>query len=84
MLLLLSWIEWDFGGQTAEFVKGTIDLVVRFHALRAVQLDRGTSQPPIGPAGDRHDHFQIARQFGEGGQRRLALPLRFQKQLRLF
>jgi hypothetical protein len=67
-------------------VKGAIHRVPQLGALVTIQLNGGPSQPPIGPAGDRHHHLQIARQIGDGGRRRLgfALPLGLQKQLRLF
>jgi hypothetical protein len=67
-------------------VKGTINLLSQLSALLVIQFDRGSSQPPIGPVADRHHHPQIAGQFGNGRRRRLglALPLGFQKQLRLF
>jgi hypothetical protein len=67
-------------------VKGLIDLVPQLCALVAIQLNGGTRQPPIGPAGDRHHHLQITRQIGDGGRRRLgfALPLGLQKQPWLF
>jgi hypothetical protein len=64
-------------------VKGAIHLLPQLGALVAVQLDRGASQPPIGSMADRHHHSQIAGQFGDGRRKRLALPLCFQKQLRL-
>jgi len=59
---------------------------LRREALRAIQLDGGTaSQSPVGPAGNRRYHLQIAQQGGDSSGRRIrfALPLRFQKQLRL-
>jgi hypothetical protein len=70
----------------AEFVKGASEGVVQLRALPAIQFDGGAGQPPIGPVGDGQYHLQIARQGGEGGQRRigLRLPLGLQKQLRLF
>ena len=66
-------------------MKGTINLLPQLGALVAVQFDRGASQPSIGAAADRDHHPQIAGQFGDGRRRRLglALPLGFQKQLRL-
>jgi len=69
-----------------EFLPRALDLAVRRDALRTVQFDGGAAgQSPVGPAGDRHYHLQIAQQFGDSiGQRiGFALPLRFQEQLRL-
>jgi hypothetical protein len=80
----LQW-GWDFDSQTAEFALGAINLLPQLIALVAVQLDGGTRQAPVGPTQDRRRHLQVARQFRGGGGRRLgcALPLGFQKQLRL-
>ena len=77
---------WDFGGQTAEFVKGANEGVLQLRALLAIQFDGGAGQPPIGAAGDGQYDLQIARQGGEGGQWWIGfrLPLGLQKQLRLF
>jgi hypothetical protein len=77
---------WDLGGQTLQLLERVVDVVVQFGALPAIQLDRGASQTPIGPAGDRQHDLQVARQSGHGVGRRigLALPLRFQEQQRLF
>jgi hypothetical protein len=62
MLLLLGWWEWDFRGQTIEFLPRAIDLALRREALRAIQLDGGAAgQSPVGPAGDRRYHLQIAQ-----------------------
>ncbi|HMD96568.1 MAG TPA: hypothetical protein VKM93_04440 [Terriglobia bacterium] len=65
---------------------GTIKLVPHCLALVAIQLDRGTHQSPAGAVSDGDHPLQIAQQFGDGGRRRseLALPLCFEKQLRLF
>jgi hypothetical protein len=51
----------DFCGQTTEFVQGSIDLALRFYALRAIHLDGGAGQAPVDPAGDRHHHLQITQ-----------------------
>ena len=66
-------------------MKGTINLLPQLSALMAIEFDRGAGQPPIGAVADRHHHPQIAGQFGNGRRRRpgIALPLGFQKQLRL-
>jgi hypothetical protein len=53
---------------------------LRREALRAIQLDGGAAgQSPVGPAGDRRYHLQIAQQCGDssGWRIRFALPLRF-------
>jgi hypothetical protein len=53
---------------------------LRRDALRAIQLDGGAAgQSPVGPAGDRRYHLQIAQQCGDSSGRRIgfALPLRF-------
>jgi hypothetical protein len=80
----LRW-GWDLDGQTSKFALGAIDLLPQLVSLWAIQLDGDAAQAPAGPAEDRRDHLQIARHFGEDGGRRLgfALPLGFQKQLRL-
>ncbi len=79
-------LGWDLCGQTVEFVENALDLALRFHALQVIQLDGGASQPTIRPAGDRRNHLQIAQQGGDsvGWRIGFALPLRLQKQLRLF
>jgi len=62
-----------------------IDLLPQLCTLVTIQLDGGAPQAPVGPACDGRHHLQITRQFGEGGGQRFgfALPLGFQKQLRL-
>jgi hypothetical protein len=80
MRLLLGWWEWDFRGQTIEFLARALDLALRREALRAIQLDGGAvGQSPVGPAGDCLYHLQIAQQCGDssGWRIRFALPLRF-------
>ena len=80
MLLLLCGGEGDFCGQTIEFLPRALDLALRREALRAIQLDGGAAgQSPVGPAGDRRYHLQIAQQCSDSSGRRigLALPLRF-------
>jgi len=66
-------------------MKGAIHLLPQLGALVAIQFDRGAGQSPVGAVADRHHHPQIAGQLGNGCRRRLgfALPLGFQKQLRL-
>jgi len=67
-------------------VEGTIEGVSQLFALAAIHLHRGVRQSPVGTVGDGDHHLEIAQQFGDGRRRRseLALPLRFEKQLRLF
>jgi hypothetical protein len=79
-------LRWDLGGQTVKFLAGTIKLVPHFMALAAIQLDRGAHQSSAGAVGDGHHHLEVAQQLGDRGRRgsELALPLRFEKQLRLF
>jgi hypothetical protein len=62
------------------------DLPLQLGALRTIQFDGGAAQPPVGPAGDRRYHLQLAQQLGGTGccRRRLALPLDLEKQLRSF
>jgi len=43
-----------------EFLLRALDLALRRDALRTIQLDGGAGQSPVGPAGDRHYHLQIA------------------------
>jgi hypothetical protein len=67
-------------------VEGAIQGVSQLFTLAAIHLHRGVRQSPVGTVGDGDHHLEIAQQFGDGGRRRseLALPLRFEKQLRLF
>jgi hypothetical protein len=60
--------------------------VLQLIALLGIPLDGGALPATVGPAEDRRYHVQIARQFGQGGgwRLRLAGPLGFPKQLRLF
>src|ERR1700676_2533303 len=85
--LNIGWLllGWDLGGQTAEFMKGTINLLPQLSALIAIEFDRGAGQAPIGSMDDSHPHPQIVGQFGNGRRRRpgITLPLSFQEQLRL-
>lgn len=86
MLGLLFLRGWNFSGQSAEFLPGALDLALQLGALEAIHLHGGTRQAPVGPEGDGHDHFQIAQHGRDRGAwwSGLALPLRFQKQQRLF
>ena len=64
-----------------------LDLALRLDAFPTIQLDGDRArQSPVSTARDRHYHLQIAQQLGGsvGGIIGFALPLRFQKQLRLF
>jgi hypothetical protein len=76
----------DFGGQTAKFLLRLIDLAMDLGTLEGIERDRGPDQTPVLPAKDRHHHLEIAQQLGDqgGGRIRGALPLHFQKQLRIF
>jgi hypothetical protein len=55
-LLLCLW-GGDFGSEAAEFVLRALDLVVQLPALRAIYFNRGSSQSPVGSAGDGHHHI---------------------------
>jgi hypothetical protein len=54
--------------------------------IHPLEFGRISAHASVGPMGDGRDHLQIAQQFLEGRGRclRLSLPLRLQKQLRLF
>jgi hypothetical protein len=70
-----------------ELLHRALDLALRLDAFRTIQLDGDRArQPPVGTARNRYYHLQIAQQLGGFVGRRIgfALPLRFQKQLRLF
>jgi hypothetical protein len=59
------------------------ELALQLGALPAIQFDGALDPAPVGPAQDRSNHLQVALQFGDGGQWRGALPLRFEEQLGL-
>jgi hypothetical protein len=67
----------------AELALNTLDLMPRGLRLLVIQLRLGGArQPTLRADHNRHDHFQIAQQFGAGpGHFLLRLPLRFEKQL---
>ncbi len=75
--------------QATEFLPGEIELVAHLLTLLSIQLFElggSSAHASVGPIGDGRDHLQIAQQFLEGRAccLRLSLPLRLQKQLRLF
>lgn len=60
-----------------------LDLMPCGSRLLAIQLrGGGAGQPPLRAVHNRHNHLQIAQQFGAnpGWNFLLCLPLRFQKQ----
>jgi hypothetical protein len=75
--------------QTTEFLQGEIQLVAHLFALLTIhplEFGRISTHASVGSMGDGRDHLQITQQFLERRTRylRLSLPLRLQKQLRLF
>jgi hypothetical protein len=66
-----------------ELLLNALDLMSRGFRLLLIQLrGSGARQPPLRAVHDRHNHFQIAQQFGarSGGNFLPRLPLRFEKQ----
>jgi hypothetical protein len=62
-----------------------LDLLPRGIALRRIEFCcLRTGDPPIGAVHNRGDHLQIAGQFGGGPGGDFLLPLRFEKQRRIF
>src|SRR5271169_5814559 len=70
MRFLRRFSGWDFGGQALQFLERSLDLVLQRGALRTIQFEGGAGQTPVGPAGNRRYHLQVAQQLGNAGRGR--------------
>ena len=82
----MLFLPWNRSRQLAELIEGAVDLPPRLFALLAIHLQNRLSRPPAGPLRNRHQYVEISQQLACrcGRCSPLSLPLRFQKQLRLF